>query len=140
MVCMFCKSPSLIASISTPLFNDVDAVILDCDGVLVDTEHLKFLAWQQALATLNIEFSIEEYKSVAGHSSKKIVEMLEQTKGMPISEKAIFLRRYEYQKLQERGINPIKETPYSTLNCFTRRDEFQRNCCYNQTNSKYSAK
>ena len=58
MVCMFCKSPSLIASVSTPLFDGVDAIIFDCDGVLVDTEHLKFLAWQQALATLNIELSI----------------------------------------------------------------------------------
>lgn len=44
MVYIFCKSPSLMASISTPLFDGVDAIIFDCDGVLVDTEHLKFIA------------------------------------------------------------------------------------------------
>ncbi len=110
MVCIFCKSPSLVASVLTPLFGGVDAIIFDCDGVLVDTEHLKFLAWQQALATLDIELSIQEYKAVAGHSSKKIVEMLEQAKGISIPEKVILLRRSEYQKLQECGIHPIEET------------------------------
>lgn len=110
MVCIFCKSPNLVASISTPLFGNVDAIIFDCDGVLVDTEYLKFLAWQQALATLHIELSLEEYKAVAGHSSKKIVEMLEQAKGISIPEKVILLRRSGYQKLQEQGIHPIEET------------------------------
>lgn len=99
-----------MASISTPLFGGVDAIIFDCDGVLVDTEHLKFLAWQQALATLHIELSLEEYKAVAGHSSKKIVEMLEKAKGISIPEKVIHIRRSEYQKLQEHGVQPIEET------------------------------
>ena len=38
----------------------IKAVIFDCDGVLVDTEYLKFLAWQEALASQNIKFLIEE--------------------------------------------------------------------------------
>ena len=73
---MIFNSFDLFASISTPFANEIKAVIFDCDGVLVDTEYLKFLAWQKALASVNIELSIEEYKAVAGHSSKKIHEML----------------------------------------------------------------
>lgn len=60
----------LTSSISTHFTPKIDAIILDCDGVLVDTEYLKFLAWQEALSTFNINLSIEDYKTVAGHSSK----------------------------------------------------------------------
>jgi beta-phosphoglucomutase len=108
MLCMFCKTYDLLASSSTPFSGTVKAFIFDCDGVLVDTEYLKFLAWQKALASLNIEFSIEEYKVLAGYSSKKIIEMLQEMKGTPIPGEVILLRRVEYQKLQEQGILPIK--------------------------------
>jgi HAD superfamily hydrolase (TIGR01509 family) len=109
MLCMFSKSFDLFASISTSFSNGMEAVIFDCDGVLVDTEYLKFLGWQKALASLNIELSIEEYKAVAGHSSKKIMETLQDMKGIVIPEEAIHLRRAEYRKLQEQGVTPIKE-------------------------------
>lgn len=99
----------LFAAISTPFSNQMEAVIFDCDGVLVDTEYLKFLGWQKALASLNIELSIEEYKVVAGHSSKKIIEMLQEIKNIAIPEEVIPLRHEEYRKLQELGVQPIKE-------------------------------
>jgi len=110
MLCMVSKSFELFASISTPFSNEIEAVIFDCDGVLVDTEYLKFLGWQKALASLNIELTIEEYKAVAGHSSKKIIEQLQGMKGIVIPEEAIPLRREEYRKLQELGVAPIRET------------------------------
>ncbi len=109
MLCMVSKSFDLVAWISTPFSNEIEAVIFDCDGVLVDTEYLKFLGWQKALARLSIEFSIEEYKAIAGHSSKKIIEMLQDMKSIAIPEEAIHLRREEYRKLQELGVSPIKE-------------------------------
>lgn len=70
--CIFSNSLDLFASISTPFSHEMEAVIYDYDGVLVDMEYLKFLGWQKALASLNIELTIAEYKVVAGHSSKKI--------------------------------------------------------------------
>lgn len=106
---MFSKSFDMFASISTPFSHEMKAVIFDCDGVLVDTEYLKFLGWQKALASLNIELTIEEYKAVAGHSSKKIIELLQDMKNLAIPEDAICLRREEYRKLQEQGVTPIKE-------------------------------
>ena len=99
----------LFASLSTPFANEVKAVIFDCDGVLVDTEYLKFLAWQQALASVTIKLSIEEYRQVAGHSSKKILEMLEKMKNLDIPEEVIHLRRVKYQELQAQGVPPIEE-------------------------------
>ena len=89
---VFCKSYDRVAAVSAPFSDTVEAVIFDCDGVLVDTESLKFLAWQRALASLNIELSIEEYKVVAGYTSKKIVEILQEMKGISIPEEAILLR------------------------------------------------
>jgi hypothetical protein len=52
---------------SADLYQGVKAVIFDCDGILVDTEYLKFLAWQEALASQDIEFSIEEYMPLVGY-------------------------------------------------------------------------
>jgi beta-phosphoglucomutase len=107
---MIFKGFNLFASISTPYANDIKAVIFDCDGVLVDTEYLKFLAWQKALASVDIELSIEEYKVVAGNSSKKIHEMLQKMKNLDIPEEVIHLRRVKYQELQVQGVPPINET------------------------------
>ena len=73
MICMFCNSFNLFSSISTTFSEAMEAVIFDCDGVLVDTEYLKFLAWQNALVSFNTELSIEEYKALIGHTSKKIL-------------------------------------------------------------------
>lgn len=106
---MLSNSFDLFASISTPFSKQMEAVIFDCDGVLVDTEYLKFLGWQKALASFSIDLSIEEYQAVVGHSSKKIIEMLQDMKSMVIPEEAIRLRREEYRKLQEQGVSPIKE-------------------------------
>ncbi len=62
----------LFATSSIPANDKIQAVIFDCDGVLVDTEYLKFIAWQDALATEDVLLTIEEYMLVIGHSSKKI--------------------------------------------------------------------
>ncbi len=99
----------LLATLSTSYCKEIHAIIFDCDGVLVDTEYLKFLGWQKALATQNIELSIEEYKMVAGHSSKKILQMLQTMKGLHIPEEMIPLRQQCYQELQKKGVPPIKE-------------------------------
>lgn len=103
------KNFNLFATIFTPFYDEIEAVIFDCDGVLVDTEYLKFLAWQKALASVDVELSVEEYKTLAGHSSKKIVEMLQRIKDVDIPNEIILLRRMEYQKLQAQGVLPIKE-------------------------------
>lgn len=88
----------------------IKAVIFDCDGVLVDTEHLKFLAWQEALASQNIKFSIEEYKPLIGNSSKNILNMIRQAKGLEISDQIIDLKNVKYKSLQKQGVTTIQPT------------------------------
>lgn len=87
----------------------IDAVIFDCDGVLVDTEHLKFLAWQEALATQNIAFTLEEYQPLIGNRSKDILHKLSSLKGVEISEEVIEIKNKKYHALQKQGVPPIKE-------------------------------
>lgn len=98
----------ILAAVPTPLAQKIEAVIFDCDGVLVDTEHLKFLAWQQALNSVNVELSLDEYMMVAGHSSETIRQLLEEMKRLDISEDVIPLKRLKYQELQIQGVPPIE--------------------------------
>lgn len=118
MLTMLFKTDDLPALLSTSFSDHIEAIIFDCDGVLVDTEYLKFLSWQKALASLNIELSIEEYKAVSGHTSKRIVEILQETKGISIPDEVILLKRIEYQKLQELGI-PVIEDMVHFVRCLS---------------------
>lgn len=109
LIFMLAGLNSLSATISTPYGSRIEAVIFDCDGVLVDTEYLKFLAWQEALAGENIPFTIEEYMPLVGHSSKNIFLMLKKLKNIEIPEEIIELKDARYRILQKQGVPPIKE-------------------------------
>ncbi len=39
-----------------------EAVIFDLDGILVDTEHYKFKAWQAAFRTIGVEMDLDEFQ------------------------------------------------------------------------------
>jgi beta-phosphoglucomutase len=85
------------------------AIIFDCDGVLVDTEYLKFLAWKEALEAQGIPFSIEEYMPLVGHSSKNILQMIREAKNIDILEEVIEVKNGKYKLLQKHGVPPIPE-------------------------------
>jgi beta-phosphoglucomutase len=105
-IAFFCGGASMFAS--ADFYSNVQAVIFDCDGILVDTEHLKFLAWQEALASAGIEFSIEEYMPLVGHSSKNILQMIKQSKKIEISDEIIELKNAKYKTLQKQGVPAIQ--------------------------------
>jgi len=106
IITFFCGGASLFAS--ADLYQGVKAVIFDCDGILVDTEYLKFLAWQEALATQDIAFSIEEYMPLVGHSSKNILQGIKQSKQIEISDEIIEIKNAKYKILQEQGVPAIQ--------------------------------
>jgi beta-phosphoglucomutase len=62
--------------ISTAANAKVSAVIFDCDGVLVDTEYLKYQAWQTALLERGVEFDLNEYYPLVGYSSNEIANKI----------------------------------------------------------------
>lgn len=87
---------------------NVKAVIFDCDGVLVDTEYLKFLSWKKALESHGVEFTIVEYMPLVGHSAVNILKMIEESKEMSLSQEVIDLRNEHYKVLQKQGVPPIQ--------------------------------
>lgn len=101
-----CGTASLFAS--ADLYQSVKAVIFDCDGILVDTEHLKFLAWQEALASQGIPFSLEEYMPLVGHSSKNILQAIKRLKKVEIPEEIIEIKDSKYKMLQKQGVPRIQ--------------------------------
>lgn len=101
-----CEAVSLPAS--ADLYHKTRVVIFDCDGVLVDTEYLKFLAWQEALAIYSVDFSIEEYMPLVGHSSKNILVMIERLKRLKLPEQIIDLKNDKYKLLQKQGVQAIQ--------------------------------
>lgn len=54
-----------------------EAVIFDLDGILVDTEHYKFKAWQEAFRTLGVEITWEEFRQEFVVQGSTFVEFLE---------------------------------------------------------------
>ncbi len=80
------------------------SIIFDCDGVLVDTEHLKFLAWQEAFKQYEIAFEQKEYLPLVGYSSKHIFDSLIQQKNVTLPENFIDQKDTIYQKLQHTGV------------------------------------
>jgi beta-phosphoglucomutase len=106
MVSFACGMVSLSAC--ADLYHNIRTIIFDCDGVLVDSEYLKFLAWQEALASYTIDFSIEEYMPLVGHSSKNIFKMIKQSKKLELSDQIIDLKNLKYKILQQKGVTAIQ--------------------------------
>jgi beta-phosphoglucomutase len=105
---LFLPLTVLTASLSTP-YGEIKAILFDCDGILVNSEYQKFLSWQKAFKEKNIDFSLEEYLPLVGHSSKNILLLLQKQKGIKIPEKVIEQKNIYYRNFQEKEVLPIAE-------------------------------
>lgn len=54
----------------------IDAVILDMDGLMVDTEPLYKIAWQQGIAELGFDLSDDGYATIVGRPLPEIEDIL----------------------------------------------------------------
>ena len=54
----------------------IQAVIFDLDGVLVDTAHYHFLAWQRLAKELGIHFTEQENEQLKGVSRMRSLEII----------------------------------------------------------------
>jgi len=101
---------SSIVAQAHPITNPVvkRAIIFDCDGVLVDTELLKFLAWQKTFAQYGITFEQEEYLPLVGYSSTYIFDNIIKQKNVKLSEDFIDQKNAYYQELQRAGVPPLE--------------------------------
>lgn len=53
---------------------EADAVLFDCDGVLVDSEPVSYLAWSTTLATHGYRLDIEEFSNSVGGTETMVAE------------------------------------------------------------------
>ena len=53
-----------------------DAVIFDCDGTLVDSMPIHFLAWNRTMTEVGIELPEDRFYAMGGIPTHRIIEML----------------------------------------------------------------
>lgn len=87
--------------------NPIRAIIFDCDGVLADTEELKFQAWQKALQSIGITFTADKYQLLTGQTSKSILSQVCKDNKRAIDPKLIIEKDQLYWSLQREGVKSI---------------------------------
>ena len=79
----------------------ISALAWDVDGILVDTENLKFLAWTDLLQERGVQYTLKEYKLVVGQSFVNILDWLGKHKGIYAEKdefKSCWLRYYNERR------------------------------------------
>lgn len=65
-----------------PIPERIRGLIFDCDGTIVDTMPVHFMAWCKALAEVNIHFPEERFYSFAGAPTVTIIQTLAREQGV----------------------------------------------------------
>jgi len=98
-----------IAHSSTTL-GQIKAVIFDCDGTLVDSEHAHFISWQSALQNFGGELSLEEYYGYIGKPAPIIAEILASKISKDCAQEILKGKKTHYSALIRKGHPPIQHT------------------------------
>lgn len=118
VLCLFIFNSAIYARTST--------VIFDCDGVLVDTEYLKYEAWRDVLSKSNIIFTINDYIPLVGHSSEKIAFEIEKAKAKPFDKKLVIEKKNSlYKKRQAQGVPPIQKAVDFLKHLLANKEKYQ---------------
>jgi HAD superfamily hydrolase (TIGR01509 family) len=90
----------------------VEAIIFDCDGVLVNTEHLKYLAWKNAFKKYGVHFTLQDYLPLVGQTSRNILNEVKKTKELSVKNDFDIIQEKNnlYQIEQKKGVSPILPT------------------------------
>jgi beta-phosphoglucomutase family hydrolase len=88
------------------------AYLFDCDGTIVDSMPLHYIAWKQALAEWNCVYEEELFYSWGGKPVRKIIADLNEMQGlnMPVDELAARKEALYHSQLPElKAIPPVLE-------------------------------
>ncbi len=85
----------------------IKAIIFDCDGVLVDTEELKFQAWEKVLQSRGIFLSPERYQSLIGQTGLSMLSQIEKDHGISLDPQIVDEKNELYWAIQKNGIRAI---------------------------------
>lgn len=101
------------------------AVIFDCDGTLVDSEELHYLAWRAVLQEkgyfLEKHFYIEYF---CGVGDLQVAELVGELFGFSSSDELISRKNKYYEEYQKAGIAPIKETVAFATRLFEQKEKY----------------
>lgn len=107
---------TILILITSGIYAMPTAVLFDCDGVLVDTEFMKFKAWQEALHAENVHIELEDYMTIAGGSSRSISKAIQTAKNCNFNtEKVITHKNHLYKTANKQGV-PIIQPAVDYLN------------------------
>lgn len=82
------KAPSLKSNDHAAVL-DCKAIIFDCDGTLVDSMPVHFLAWHETMSRYGIVFPEDRFYSLGGMPSHRIIEMLSAEQGVALDADAV---------------------------------------------------
>lgn len=110
-----------ISSLSPLSENYYQAIIFDCDGVLVDTEKAKEDAWIHAVKSFGESYSHEEHAPYVGQSTDYIATQICNTR--PTIDKALLIKRrlVNYEALQKKGVPIFYEGVAALKKCIALR-------------------
>lgn len=87
-------------------------VIFDCDGTLVDSMPIHFLAWHQTMSEVGLRFEEDRFYALGGMPTDRIIELLSSEQQVPVDPKQTAHRKerafLELIHLLER-IEPVVE-------------------------------
>ncbi len=89
---------------------EIKAVIFDCDGTLIDSEALQFVAWQQALRERGGDLEWETYVAYAGKSAHEIARQFALLIGSEDAEGILASRRSHFHEIKKQGCPAIAST------------------------------
>lgn len=76
-----------------PLPNDLEAIIFDCDGTLVDTMPFHLQAWEQICKETGLYFSKESFIAKAGIPGREIIRTMAKKQGIYLDVMNIYNRK-----------------------------------------------
>lgn len=88
----------------------IKAIIFDCDGTLVDSEHAHYRSWQLAMQSRGSDFCAEDYYPLVGMSAEINAHILAQKIGLEHQQGILEDKRVHYTYLQNQGHPSIVST------------------------------
>jgi beta-phosphoglucomutase family hydrolase len=86
---------------------DVRGLIFDCDGTLVDTMPLHYVAWVKALEHVGIHFPEERFYSFAGAPTRTIIEILAKEQNIQCDPEAVAIEKEKLYTENLEQLEPI---------------------------------
>jgi beta-phosphoglucomutase family hydrolase len=86
---------------------DVRGLIFDCDGTLVDTMPLHYIAWKKALEGVKIQCPEERFYAFAGAPTKTIIEILAREQGIACDAQAVAVEKEHLYVESLQSLEPI---------------------------------